>query len=707
MARTVAFWEAQFNDWWTRGQNYNYSRDTTYRSPAPALTYGGAIQQSLNSYQQEHYYLGYHLTGLLNLWRATGNNAWLEELLLLHRNLISTAVPVPGVYGGTYLGWENRLNNPVGVSLWESICWRVTASLLRYMKGSPILLSTSNGRGGTYQDDYNTLLNFIERNIWEKFAGTSDNTTSGEVFRSRVHMISHWLRISLNLYTVTNKIRYKNFFDKAVFGTFPSGSGRDTRDYLLNPNQIRPNTANSNGVEWSQTWFYEDGYSIQDMSHANQVVSMMIDAYEQSYAFDQAFMNKLVVTLDQVLLVGNNYQLYYDIDGTGGSTYPSLFTRIGRAQEWMMLGRFNQALQDKIETNYVFGGPGDDYNLDYYASSVLGTMALNQKILNDGFAVYPENENGSEVEIGEIIWNTNFETVQWSTSGSASNGMWEMNTNSGRVTEVRTVTDARQGNQAIWLGSFNNQTERNELNVDRLLSHEEHWIGFSMKVINPVPTARTYCQFRNLPLGSLGSANPVTLRQGNNPGNFYFICTTNPAYKNYYDPNEINSGASPTADPLNSGQGYCISYPFTRAINQWMDIVIHWKLDQNDGFLEIWVDGEKEVDVTGTTVYTYAYAGELLDGGTFPTIGPYWSSSNSPQGDIYYDTYKVWKGPGGKYEDVSPLGLSPGDSSPTFKFAKKQIGERLGSGSILGNDVGEKFYAGGNRVLRGKINKAI
>ena len=75
---------------------------------------------------------------------------------------------------------------------------------------------------------------------------------------------------------------------------------------------------------------------------------------------------------------------------------------------------------------------------------------------------------------------------------------------------------------------------------------------------------------------------------------------------------------------------------------------------RSDGYIEIWVNGEKIVDHVGTTVYRYARPGQEITGVISPKIGPYWSSAFSPKGDVYYDNYSLWVGPDGSFEDVNP-----------------------------------------------------
>lgn len=245
---------------------------------------------------------------------------------------------------------------------------------------------------------------------------------------------------------------------------------------------------------------------------------------------------------------------------------------------------------------------------------------------------------------GSIIWHTDFETVQWSKSGDPDNNEWEVDGNN----EIRTTSDSRTGNQAIRLGAFNGDKRRNEINVDDLLGWEEHWIGFSIKITEETQKARTYLQLRNLrESGGVGEGviNPVTLRQGD-PGQLYFQTST--VAKNV--DNVYEDGASTGTSRTN------LNYEK----NEYNDFVIHWVLDPEDGYLEIWHNGVKIIDKRGTTTYRYAHVdGEPYSGVVFPKIGVYWSPNNPPQGEALYDSFKVWKGSGGRYEDVSPGGLSP------------------------------------------------
>jgi hypothetical protein len=273
---------------------------------------------------------------------------------------------------------------------------------------------------------------------------------------------------------------------------------------------------------------------------------------------------------------------------------------------------------------------------------------------------------GQDKGQGSIIFNTDFETVQWTTDGSTPN-TWEYDQGIPRTTDhgSAAISKGRDGTgRAVWLGDYNGHSTRNELGRGRLSNWGEHWIGYSIMITEAAQSSRVYSQFRNMVPKGLGTGrgvvNPVTLRQGA-PGKLYFATATIAANVDVVQP----SGASTGTQSLPAGG-------FDYKLNEWIDIVIHWKLAFGsgytgpatpydvDGYLEIWVNGEKIIDHIGTTTYRYANeTGVEYDGDIAHTIGVYWSSTNSPQGNVYFDEYKVWEGSGGTYEDVSPLGLSP------------------------------------------------
>jgi|GEM_PF-2953693 len=266
------------------------------------------------------------------------------------------------------------------------------------------------------------------------------------------------------------------------------------------------------------------------------------------------------------------------------------------------------------------------------------TFTYTTEEVNDDSTVNIESGSVTITNKGKLIWYSDFETEQWNLSGTGNN-MWEYESDRG---EPRVTTDALKGNRALWMGDYNDHITRNEIHRNRLSSWEEHWIGFSIKIKEEADNSRIYAQFRNMrPEGSpdFGGINPVTLRQGPS-GKMYFATSTDEKNVDVIQSSGASTGTESTYFDYN--------------LDEWIDIVIHWELDPTDGFLEIWVDGDKIIDETGTTTYRYANeSGIAYTGDIKHTIGVYWSSKKSPKGNVYFDEYRVWKGPG-SYLDVAP-----------------------------------------------------
>jgi hypothetical protein len=102
-----------------------------------------------------------------------------------------------------------------------------------------------------------------------------------------------------------------------------------------------------------------------------------------------------------------------------------------------------------------------------------------------------------------------------------------------------------------------------------------------------------------------------------------------------------------------------VSRPFVT--NQWYDFVLHFRLATDaTGIMEVWLNGEKVVDVSGgPTVYANDTSGRPKTPGSFQKIGMYYGAGNAADGgEILYDAFRIWKGPGGSYTAVAPGGGS-------------------------------------------------
>lgn len=341
ISEAVKYWQSKFDQEWLDNDNQIDHADALLRAKSANVG-------------QEYYFLAYYVDGLIKIWQATGENSYLDEALKLINLTVSDATNV----GNGYLGWPNNEND--GYPLWDSYYWRYVATLLRIMHQSPNLRATED-----YQKQYEELLAFSEKNIWERYEVQGLNN----FYRINTHMSTHWARIGMELYIITGKEKYKTVFENISYG-----------DMIYRPsnlrNQLKPNSKVSSAVTWSQRW---DINSIQDTDHAGAIVSFIVNAYENDMYWNQEDIDALKSTLKDVIWkeeFGSNFMS--NVDGTGE------FDLHGRIHEWLVLGSYDSEIQERIIKDYT------GKNLTYYGIQPLGIAALNAKILEDGHPVYPE-----------------------------------------------------------------------------------------------------------------------------------------------------------------------------------------------------------------------------------------------------------------------------------------------------------------------------
>lgn len=339
---------------------------------------------------------------------------------------------------------------------------------------------------------------------------------------------------------------------------------------------------------------------------------------------------------------------------------------------------FEDPLTSNFETYLVeFDGSGENTgnDLSFGGEGVGDVFELRNMKLEDIGQNSTADVEGSSSP-AQLIFYTDFEPntypyQQWGANGESprEQNQWEVDHGSPRTTAhpSSALKTGRDGTgTALWLGSYNGDGSRNEVGKDILQPFGEQWIGMAIYPQTNVDDSRLFYQLRCLAPGGSSTVNAISIRHDVNTDQWYFSL-----------PTDVNS-VDQTQESLGTWNGagtntesVYVPYKF----QEWNDVVIHYKgafgadytgpdtselVDvfgydpRSDGFIEIWVNGVKVVDHVGTTLYRFEKrGGEIRDGFT-PKIGPYWSSSNAPKGDYYYDNYSVWVGPNGTYEDVDP-----------------------------------------------------
>lgn len=340
--------------------------DITWASPGVKGKSDAMKYATSNGANQEYYYLAWHLDGLIQIWQATGDNKYLNDAIQIIQATINNALPV---HNGKYKGWPATKHGkvPNGYPLWESYMYRYVASLLRIMYKSPNLRAMDYDEG-SYQHWYDSTLAFVEKNIWEKWY----NDTPRNLYRSNTHMASHWARIGMELYIITGKQQYLNVFNNISYAGFPKGmqgpAGSNLRRQLFEE---------GNALFWASDW---GGKYIQDTSHGADVVSFWVTAHENKMYWTKEDIDGLVSTLNTIVWTSNRpIKFSYFVDGTGkASNIEASF------HNFITLGRFNQELQNRIKKYY------NPITMKHKTAEAMGIAALNQKILEDGRPVYPE-----------------------------------------------------------------------------------------------------------------------------------------------------------------------------------------------------------------------------------------------------------------------------------------------------------------------------
>lgn len=335
--------------------------------------------------------------------------------------------------------------------------------------------------------------------------------------------------------------------------------------------------------------------------------------------------------------------------------------------------RFGTVFEKQITSNFdtytlEFNGAGNPSGNDlvFGGRGAGDVFEIKNVILEDIGAKVVSGEEAKPDLPPQITFYTDFETDQWGDNGvpEPQGNFWEVDHGLPRTTDHpdSPLKAGRNGSgRALWLGSYNGDSSRNELGKDNALSFREHWMGVSIYVQNKLDATRLMIQNRLIADGSSNTVNAISLRQASDPGKLYFSIPT--------DVNSVD------AQPNNGAGSNTESVSFDYNEGEWIDIVLHYKgafgtdyqgpdtselarslgFDpRSDGFIEIWVNGEKIVDHVGTTAYRYAREGQEITGIITPKIGPYWSDALSPNGDVYYDNYRLWVGPDGTYQDVDP-----------------------------------------------------
>lgn len=316
------------------------------------------------------------LDALQCMYLSTGEKAYLYDLIKIIDNILSTAQvsnKIPGnvyPYKDNYLTWvsKNQLNeyNDEAV-LYEGYIFRFITLLLYHLHQSGwVNLSSAN------QNWYNQTLQFIEKNIWEKWISRS-NRSNGRPYtiflRSRAHMGAHNAFIAFFLKEITTDpviktqcIELYNMYD------------------LLLKRNFKSNPAVPQAYIWNSTWDDVSGTqalpvsstAIQDVAHGNHVISYVTASKKFGNTnWRDEEVDSLCNTVRLVIFNKAEFSFFNVVDGTYS---PDILRHRGnyQAEGWIKLSWFNQETWD-FYINFAFRGEQiirleQDMELQYYAN---------------------------------------------------------------------------------------------------------------------------------------------------------------------------------------------------------------------------------------------------------------------------------------------------------------------------------------------------
>ncbi len=357
--RSVAGWQALFDARSAADDSRVYSRLST------------------SSDSWDYYNLAFGVDAFTAMFRATGNTKYLDKSLSYVNNVIARAKPSSSLgtqaYGDSYLGWVSQRSDVKGqeVPLFESFLWRYVTEMLWAIHQNPTVYNAP-----AYKSQYDSILAFTERNIFDKWYTRNDGHGGGGagfpgMYRQNTNMASHWAFISLFVSKLTTdptrQARARTVYTN-IDGQMPV-YGSSLRHQFLHP------AAAPAAYVWSSVWDASASLSrittsnVQDVPHASGEVAYIIDAYEFSTgAWTSTDITALSHTLtDLIWRKDGTYAAYVDGSGPGNGVVFDGF---------MKLGRYNAAIQKRLET---YTGAISDNN--YAVISFLANGALNAKYL--------------------------------------------------------------------------------------------------------------------------------------------------------------------------------------------------------------------------------------------------------------------------------------------------------------------------------------
>ncbi len=265
--------------------------------------------------------LSYGLDAILAMYETTDSMSYLNDAIAITNNYIDKAQVTGNIPGNTfrlkdsYRGWIERGGDSTSgiyhseTVLSEIYFFQYVTRLLKNIHQTPSLLKINR-----IKRFYDQTLDFVETNIWDKWVNRGiryANDKDNYLLLSRTHMASHWAYIAAELSFLTNSSEHK-----AAYLSFV---------HLYNTQLENNFYKYDKYISWNQTWDtpqdkesrkHNNDDKVQDVSHANLVVSYIVEAYDLGLWKDSDAVQRIINTLEDKLWDPQNCVFRDNINGT-------------------------------------------------------------------------------------------------------------------------------------------------------------------------------------------------------------------------------------------------------------------------------------------------------------------------------------------------------------------------------------------------------
>ncbi|MGV0753029.1 hypothetical protein [Empedobacter brevis] len=220
------------------------------------------------------------------MFKNTKDKKYLNYNIKLIRNIIENSIISKKIkssqFKDDFQSWANYSHNNKNYygkeyPLFEFFGWRYIMQTLRIIKDENLT---------EYKKDYNSILNFTEENLIKKWEDRNYNN-----LYNNMHMHSYFASVNYDLYKLTKQKKYYTEF-KIFLEKF-----------------------NKSYDQKNQTITWNAAKNIQDVSHANGIVDLLIRLYEDNL-IDKRIITLLINTTKNKIIKQNN-KIAKNIDGTG------------------------------------------------------------------------------------------------------------------------------------------------------------------------------------------------------------------------------------------------------------------------------------------------------------------------------------------------------------------------------------------------------